>query len=255
MKVFLSIALACVLAACASTTTQGQTFYPYNITEHGALKPGAKLIIASHNFGKPSRKYLRLYEPRVDAIVRNHLEAAGYKIVSSRMFEQPYNDALRLYGAPYDEYTGKLNTKQLLTILGETFKQLKQTTDADAVVFTDIVELKVGVYRKNGKGYAEFDGVTRRVKKQGTGDITSSFDWGTPIDAATMSINVFALNDGQRIFSGRGGMDLTQSIDPKRDSFRKTRNLFKDEKFLKQGVDLAFHPMIKSDKYIEQSAQ
>lgn len=255
MKVFFSIVLACILAACASTSTPNQTFYPYKISEHEALKPGSKLIIASHNFGKPSRKYLHIYEPKVDNMVRNHLEAAGYTIVSSRMFEQPYKDALKLYGAPYDKYTGKLDTKQLLNILGATFRQLKETTDADAVVFTDIMELNLPVYRKNGKGFVEFDGVTRSVKKQGTGDITSDFAWNSPIDAATMSINIFSLDDGKRIFSGRGGMDLTQAIDPRKGVFTKARSLLKEEKFIEEGIELAFHPMIQSDKYIQQPAQ
>lgn len=252
MRLFALFLLAFILVACASTPSpNSNTYHPYVYSPSELLKPGATVIIASHNFGKPSRKYLELYEPKIDQLVRRHLEAAGYKVASSRLFEQPYEDAVSLYGSPYDRFNDTLDTKQLLSVLSTTFDQLKENTNVDAVVFTDVLELNLPVSLRNGKSYVEYDGIRRSIKRQGTGDIDATFDWNKPIDAATLAINVFTLKDGGRVFSGRGGIDLTQAIDVRKGVFSKSRSLLQDEKFIQEGIDLAFHPLIKSERYIE----
>lgn len=241
------------LAACSSQP-ENNTFFPYSYQPNEILKPGSTVIIASSNLGAPSRKYLQTYEPRIDGILRNYLEDNGYNVISSRLFNEPYSNAIALYGSPYDQYTGKLDNKQLIQVLANTFEQLKSETDADAVIFTDVIERQAAVVRTSSKRFVRFDGVQRNMRLQGTGQgVSTTFNWNAPVDVATLSLNIFTLKDGKRVFNGRGGLEPTQAIDTRKDAFSRARSLFKDDKFIKEGVEIAIHPLIPTELYQESS--
>ena len=231
-------------AAC-SVTPENNTHYAFKYVENDILKPGSTVIIASANLGVPSRKYLEKYEPRIDSLLRGYLEANGYKVISSRLFEDPYKNAINTYGSPYDQFTGKQNNKQLMNVLASTFESLKQKTDADAVIFTDLLERQVMVARSSSKRFVKYDGVYRLVKSQGTSQsVSTEFNWGEPLNGASLSINIFTLSDGKRVFNNIGGLDVTEAIDTRKDTFARYKNMFKEEDHLMEGVKLSMHPVM-----------
>lgn len=103
--------VAVLLTACSSSSMTPPT-YAYKIEDTiRDSKDAKRLIIAHVNFGKPSRLYLQDYEQRVDDILKTYLKKHGYSFVSSALFEQAWQDAVRKHGNPFDQSTGKLNQK------------------------------------------------------------------------------------------------------------------------------------------------
>ena len=236
------------LSACGSATVGGgyNATTPTNVFEPALFEQldNKKVVIASVNLGGPSRNYLTKREAFVDARVQEYLEDAGYEVRPQREFAQRWNNAILIYGDPIDPTTGRVNQKSFIQIVQAVRDQLREQTDIGSIVFTDIIEKDV-YYEQGLNRVTRFDGVTRKPAVQGAGSgVTAEFDWSRPVAAATLRVAWFNMNL-ERLFSGEGGMDVTDAVDTRSGTaFVRRRDVLENENHIDEGIAIALHPVI-----------
>ena len=236
-----------LLAACSGAPSYNPTVYPFEIEEERMANSKVKTVVIPHiNLGSPSRSYLEKEAPRIDGYVSTYLKDNGFKVLPQRIFKQHYNNAVRAFGNPVDPTTGKVNMKTFSQIMQSVRDRMKEETQLDAFVFTDLVELEVP-FSGGLKHIARWDGVSRKPSLQGPGDgVSADFDWNMQAAVASLQISIYDI-ELQRLFSSRGGMDATDAIDTRSSTGRyiRRRNILENENNIKEGVQLAFHPFIE----------
>ena len=236
------------LSACGSATVGGgyNATTPTNVFETALFEQlkNTNVVIASVNLGGPSRNYLEKREAFVDARVKEYLKDAGYEVRPQREFAQRWNNAILIYGDPIDPTTGRVNQKSFIQIVQAVRDQLREQTDIGSIVFTDIIEKDV-YYEQGLNRVTRFDGVTRKPAVQGAGSgVTAEFDWSRPVAAATLRVAWFNMNL-ERLFSGEGGMDVTDAVDTRSGTaFVRRRDVLENENHIDEGIAIAFHPVI-----------
>ena len=241
------------LIACGSSTVGGgyNATTPTSVFEESLFDQldNNAVVIASVNLGGPSRNYLKKRESFVDSRVQEYLEDAGFEVRPQREFSQRWNNAVLIYGDPIDPTTGRVNQKSFIQIVQAVRDQLRDQTDIGSIVFTDIIEKDV-YYEQGLNRVTRFDGVTRKPAVQGAGSgVTAEFDWSRPVAAATMRIAWFNMDLG-RIFSGEGGMDVTDAVDTRSGTaFVRRRDVLENENHIDEGIAIAFHPVIAMKKW------
>lgn len=241
------------LIACGSATVGGgyNATTPTNVFEESLFDQldSNVVVIASVNLGGPSRNYLKKRESFVDSRVQEYLEDAGFEVRPQREFSQRWNNAVLIYGDPIDPTTGRVNQKSFIQIVQAVRDQLRDQTDIGSIVFTDIIEKDV-YYEQGLNRVTRFDGVTRKPAVQGAGSgVTAEFDWSRPVAAATMRIAWFNMDLG-RIFSGEGGMDVTDAVDTRSGTaFVRRRDVLENENHIDEGIAIALHPVIAMKKW------
>jgi hypothetical protein len=247
-QAFWAIFLVTMLNACASATVGGgyNATTPSNVFESAVFEKldSRVVVIASVNLGVPSRNYLAKREPFIDARVTEYLESAGYDVRPQREFSQRWNNAVLIYGDPIDPTTGRVNQKSFIQIVQAVRDQLRQQTDIGSIVFTDIIEKDV-YYEQGLNRVTRFDGVTRKPAIQGAGSgVTADFDWSRAVSAATLRVAWFNM-DLERLFSGEGGMEVTDAVDTRSGTaFVRRRDVLENENQVDEGIAIAFHPVI-----------
>lgn len=241
-------ALYAALTACGSATVGGgyNATTPNNVFESTVFNQldSRVVVIASVNLGVPSRNYLAKREPFVDARVTEYLESAGYDVRPQREFSQRWNNAVLIYGDPVDPTTGRVNQKSFIQIVQAVRDQLRQQTDIGSIVFTDIIEKDV-YYEQGLNRVTRFDGVTRKPAIQGAGSgVTAEFDWARAVSAASIRVAWFNM-DLERLFSGEGGIEVTDAVDTRSGTaFVRRRDVLENENHIDEGIAIAFHPVI-----------
>jgi hypothetical protein len=241
------------LIACGSATVGGgyNATTPTNVFEETLFDQlnSDVVVIASVNLGGPSRNYLKKRESFVDSRVQEYMEDAGFEVRPQREFSQRWNNAVLIYGDPIDPTTGRVNQKSFIQIVQAVRDQLRDQTDIGSIVFTDIIEKDV-YYEQGLNRVTRFDGVTRKPAVQGAGSgVTAEFDWSRPVAAATMRIAWFNMDLG-RIFSGEGGMDVTDAVDTRSGTaFVRRRDVLENENYIDEGIAIALHPVIAMKKW------
>ena len=237
------------LSGCGASPTVGGGYNattPTNIFEEALFEQldSNVVVIANVNLSGPSRNYLKKREAFVDARVQEYLESAGYDVRPQREFSQRWNNAVLIYGDPIDPTTGRVNQKSFIQIVQAVKDQLVEQTDISSIIFTDIIEKDV-YYETGLNRVARFDGVTRKPAIQGAGSgVTSEFDWSRAVAAASMRIAWFNMNL-ERVFSGEGGMEVTDAVDTRSGTaFVRRRDVLKNENQIDEGLAIAFHPLI-----------
>lgn len=240
---FLTILLTLVITGC-SVTSYNPTTYPYAIDKNGNEKTIKRIVIASHNLGKPSRSYLEKQETKIDDYVVDYLESNGYTIVNSKLYEDAYQKNVRALGNPYDYSTGRIDQQLQMQVIGSTIAALRETGKVDGILYTDLIERHV-TFTVGQKRVTRWDGVSRGPKVQGASNsISSDFNWSKLVDAASLGTYLYSL-DGQLVFHSIGGISLTEAVDTKGTaSFKRARNMFNSQSQIEEGVQLAFHPLI-----------
>ncbi|CAH0990478.1 hypothetical protein SIN8267_00570 [Sinobacterium norvegicum] len=256
---FFIVALTILLSACSSTPHNPTTFQ-YQIAEgkdekqiRGDIK---NVVIASINFGSPSRHYLQKEQYKVDAAVKSYLTKNGFNLLPEHHFENALRKATYEYGKYYDENTGKLNRNTQQKVLLSVLQQLEESTDADTIIFTDLIERKIS-FTANMQRQARFDGVTRKVTLQGpSNSVPVDFDWNQLVDAVSLQVAMFDIK-GNVLFSSLGGISATQSVDTRKSPprFVRSRNVLSSTSQIEEGVELAFHPIITMKSYPGKKAQ
>ena len=241
------------LIACGSATVGGgyNATTPTNVFEETLFDQlnSNVVVIASVNLGGPSRNYLKKQESFVDSRVQEYMEDAGFEVRPQREFSQRWNNAVLIYGDPIDPTTGRVNQKSFIQIVQAVRDQLRDQTDIGSIVFTDIIEKDV-YYEQGLNRVTRFDGVTRKPAVQGAGSgVTAEFDWSRPVAAATMRIAWFNMDLG-RIFSGEGGMDVTDAVDTRSGTaFVRRRDVLENGNHIDEGIAIALHPVIAMKKW------
>ena len=247
----LSILALLFIAACSSTPTANLTAFSYEIDrERLAQNPLKRVIIAHVNLGGPSRNYLQDHEARVDRMVKSYLEEHEIKVLPTRLFEQRWKTAVRIYGNPYDPTSGRINQKTFALILINVRDDLIKNEELDAIIFTDLLEQEVA-FSGGLKHLARWHGVSRKPTLQGPGDgVSSNFDWNKPAKAASLWVSIYDM-ELHRVFTSMGGLDTTQAIDTRSSSgrFVRRRSVLENDSHLEEGIELAFHPLIVMPKY------
>jgi hypothetical protein len=239
--------LSAALLACSSTPTYNPTTYPFEIDKETLAADKISTVVIAHvNLGGVSRNYLEKEAPRIDASVRSYLKENGFKVLSQREFQQHWNTAVRAYGNPVDPSSGKTNMKAFVQIMQSVRDQMAKTTDLDAFIFTDLVELQVA-FSGGLKHIARWDGVSRKPSLQGPGSgVSGDFDWNMQAAVASIQISIYDM-ELKRLFSGRGGMDATEAIDTRSSKGRyiRRRHILENKDNVMEGIRLAFHPFIE----------
>ena len=128
--------------------------------------------------------------------------------------------------------------------------ELQRNEKPDAIIFTDLLEQEVP-FSGGLQHFARWHGVTRKPTLQGPGDgVSAGFDWSRPAKAASLWVNIYDM-ELQRVFSSIGGLDMTEAIDTRSSSgrFVRRRSILESETYLREGIELAFHPFIVMEKY------
>ena len=126
----------------------------------------------------------------------------------------------------------------------------KKTEKPDAIIFTDLLEQEVP-FSGGLQHIARWHGVARKPTLQGPGDgVSTDFDWSRPAKAASLWVNIYDM-ELQRVFSSIGGLDMVEAIDTRSSSgrFVRRRSVLESERYLREGIELAFHPFIPMKKY------
>jgi len=240
--------LIAALSACGSATVGGgyNATTPNNVLESTVFNQldSPIVVIANVNLGVPSRNYLAKREAFVDARITEYLESAGYDVRPQREFSQRWNNAVLIYGDPVDPTTGRVNQKSFIQIVQAVRDQLRQQTDIGSIVFTDIIEKDV-YYEQGLNRVTRFDGVTRKPAIQGAGSgVTADFDWARAVSAASIRVAWFNM-DLERLFSGEGGIEVTDAVDTRSGTaFVRRRDVLENENHIDEGIAIAFHPVI-----------
>jgi len=248
---FTWLLVTALLVACSTAPSYNPTAFPYEIEEElVAAAPIKTVIIAPVNIGNPSRNYLQDHEDRIDSMVAAYLKKNGYKVLPSRIFEQAWNTASRVYGNVYDPTTGEINRKAFALTMVAVRDELQESRDIDAIIFTDLLEQEVA-FSAGLNHVARWHGVQRKPVLQGPGDgVSAGFDWSRPLTAASLWVNIYNM-DLKRMFNSVGGLDTTQAIDTRSSSGRyvRRRSILESEGHIQEGIELAFHPFIPMKNY------
>lgn len=251
LKSLLTLVTLTLLSACGGDTfVRGE----YNDTTHiadiedRARAPEMKtLVLANINFNKPSRVYMQEFEPKIDQMLVEYMESHGYTFAPAHVFNNAWNTAIRQTGDSYDPTTGRFKTDTHMKALALTLEYLKTNSNAAGIMFTDLLEYQVA-YIHGNKHNAKWHGVTRRFDKMGVGNtVPADFDWGSTAAVASLWVNIFDIENMQRIYSGVGGIDGMEAINMKLSEPRFSRNkkLFDDKSHIEEGIQLALHPLIE----------
>jgi hypothetical protein len=242
------LALCSLLAACSSTPSYNPTTFPYVIDQTRLDDHPIKTVVIAHvNLGVPSRRYLDKEAPRIDAQVARYLKENGFKVLPQREFQQHWNTAERAFGNPVDPTTGKINSKTFAQIMHRVRDEMTATSNLDAFIFTDLIELDVA-FSGGLKHLARWDGVSRTPTMQGPGDgVSTEFDWNMLAAVVSLQVTIYDM-ELQPLFSSRGGIDATDAIDSRSSTGRyiRRRNIMENESNVEEGIQLAFHPFIES---------
>jgi len=243
--------VSALLVACAGTPTYNPTTFPFEINEEILAANPVKTVVITHvNLGGISRNYLEKEAPRIDTDVTAYLRENGFKVLSQREFKQHWNTAVRAFGDPVDPTSGKVNMKTFAQIMQSVRDQMVKSSDLDAFIFTDLVELEVS-FSGGLKHLARWDGVSRKPSLQGPGSgVSADFDWNMQAAVASIQISIYDINL-QRLFAGRGGMDATEAIDTRSSKGRyvRRRSILENEDNVMEGIRLAFHPFIEMEDW------
>ncbi|MBT6039590.1 MAG: hypothetical protein HOH17_10020 [Halieaceae bacterium] len=245
--------LMLMASGCGTTGTSSgynATTNPNQLNEAiVAEKPMKNVVIAHVNIGAPSRNYIKRSEAMVDGRIAEYLRDNGYNILPQREFSQRWNNATLIYGDPVDPTTGRINTKTFIRITQSIRDDMRDKTDVDGFIFTDLIEHDAVV--SGGMNHiARFNGVSRKPSLKGPGDgVSSDFDWSRPVSAVSLQISVYNI-DLDQAFAGLGGIDLTDAIDTRSgNGWVRRKDILENENYIDQGIELALHPLIVMDNW------
>ena len=254
---YVGIVLTAVFSLGCSTTSEYNPTTNANQLNQAALDKGPlkTVVITSVNIGTPSRNYIEKSEPMVDGRVAAYLRSNGYELLPQREFSQRWENAKLIYGDPIDPTTGRLNTKSFIQIIQYIRDDMREKTDVQGFLFTDLMEHDAVV--SGGMNHvARFNGVTRKPSLKGPGDgVSADFDWGAPVAAVSLQVSLYNL-DLDQVFLGVGGIDLTDAIDTRSgNGWVRRKDVLQNEDYIDEGIALALHPLIPMSNWPGDTAK
>jgi hypothetical protein len=245
------LVIVALIAACSSTTYNA-TAFPYQINnELLQQKPLKKVVIATANVsGEPTRYHLQKATAHIDEKIKTYLQEHGFQVAPSYLFENAWNQAIHTYGELYDPTTGKVDANTWRAVMVTTANTLRDTTDIDAIVFTDVIERDAS-HDVGMDHLAQWDGVSRKPSTASAGSegVSSDFNWNQSLKVATLVVTIYSVNL-EGLFTSRGGLDTLQVIDTKNAPvYTRRKKVLENETNIDEGIRLAFHPLIKMKDY------
>lgn len=251
----ISLLLVFAVASCQSFKNNETTYrYTFKQKEFEALNIN-RIVISHENLGKPSRHYMQADSAKIDKTIKKQLEEGGFDVVDNSAFKSIWRGAVRKHGSPYDDQTGRVNKRALEAVLFDTLKAVREQNLADAVVFSDLIEREV-LFTGRGQRQAKWDGVARSPRiKSASGQLSADFNWNQSVAAASLLLVLYD-NQGQFLFKGAGGIDVTREIDPSSGGgrFVRRKQIFSNQNNIDEGVSLALHPLVPLEGYVEHFA-
>jgi hypothetical protein len=247
----ITLAVIAVAIGACSSYDYNPTTAPYQIDRDVlAKKPIKRVVIASANIsGEPTRYFLQKPAARIDASVKQYLEANGYQIAPNYEFDNAYNQAIRTYGNIYDPTSGRVDPTTWRAVMATALQSL-QGGNIDAIIFTDVIERDV-THNVGLDHLAQWDGVSRKPGfSTASASLTEGFDWNKPLKAATLVITIYT-TDLEGVFSSRGGLDTLQVINTKSNpaSYVRRKRSLNNDSNIEEGIAIAFHPFIPMKNY------
>lgn len=250
MRIIVAIVLF-LTVSCSSTSSYNESVFEYVYDEKLVAEyPIKKIVLATESLGAPPPSHLRSGQRRTRHMAQEYLEDNGYIVLPSYHFDNAWKQALRTYGSAYDPTTGKIDTNSWRAAMITTATEVRDNTDADAIVFVDVFEHETS-HAYGMKHYARFYGVNRKPSLKGPGSgVPIDFDWYQPIKAASIMVTIYDVKLN-RVFISRGGVDTLYAVDIKSSNpkFVRKKKLLDDEDQVQEGLELAFHPFIPMDDY------
>ncbi len=243
--------LLAILTGCASTA-YNPTVYPFQIN-HQALKtqPVRNILIASVNVsGAPTKSILRTPAQRIDRELTTYLRSNGFKIVPGHIFDNAWKQAIYRFGNIYDPTSGKVDQGTWNAVMATTLQTVREGGGVDAILFTDVIEHDVQ-HSGGLQHYARWYGVTRKPATQGAGSgVPVGFNWTQTIKGASLVVTIYNMS-GDPVFASRGGLDTLHAVDMRNPEagFVRRKKLLKSDSVIKEGIQLALHPLIPMKKY------
>lgn len=247
----LSLLFIALLTGC-ETGSFNKTAYPFQInTEKLEATSIENVIVANVNFGGPSKTYLHQNENKIDGVVKDRLKQGGYVVQDNALFKKAWREAVRKYGEPYSPVTSQINAMAFRRVMYTVLTTLKEESDIDAVVFTDLIEREIAFGAGQNRA-AKWDGVTRKPKvKGGATGISQGFDWSQTVPAVSISVTIYHV-DAEQLFQSIGGIEVTRQLDPNKGGngrFVRRDKIFSSRNNIREGVSLALHPFVKMKNY------
>lgn len=246
MRFFFIGLCSLILAACSSHTNQA-TLYPYL---DKTSQPSKQVMIATINYGLPSRNYLVAHEAFIDEEIRNYLKKQGVQVVSSKIFAQQWHNATQRYGHLYNALSGE-KTHFFAQALDDTLTTIfQQHPQLEAILFTDLIETPL-LYEQASKRHAQWHGVQRRIKIEGIGEgVSTNFNWSEQVTGISL-LSTLINRDKEVIFQSAGGIQVAEALvlSNSHASFQRRQDLLLNKKEIAEGIALSLHPWITMRKY------
>lgn len=244
-------ALVALTTGCSSVTGgYNPTTFDYTYKpEHIADQPVKKIVLATTSIGAPPPSYLRKSETRVRSMVKKFLASQGYELLPNYHFENAWKQATRSYGSVYDPSTGRVNPNAWRSAMTKMAEQIRENTDADAIVFADLIEHPTA-HNYTTRNLARWYGVNRKLAIRGTGGVPGDFNWNQKVKAASLSVAIYT-PELKLILNNRGGLDTLYELDLRKSNpkFIRRKKLLQRDEFVQQGIEIAFHPFIEMSDY------
>lgn len=249
MRFFALLILLLTIAACS--TSYNATLYPFQ-DNRGQFASGKiqHVMIATSNYGLPSRHYLTRYESAIDEHVQTYLKKHGFTVHGNKSFEQQWKYAQERLGPVFNATTGQKTQVYDEAIKSAASQVFANNPTLEAIIFTDLIETPVQ-YQMASQRYADWHGVRRRVKMEGIGDgVPEHFDWSEKLDAISLSITVLNRNLDM-IFHSIGGIQVAQALVLGNNSanFRRRNDLLVNTNEINEAIALSLHPFIPMKNY------
>lgn len=259
MRIILFVAslliVSSTIVSCTSAfDSYNPTVFPFQYEKDRVEKHTVKkVILAPVSIAVPVGSHLKSGERRTKMHVRNYLKKNGYKILPSYVFENAWTQAIRTYGNVYDPTTGRTNVDAWRSVMIAVGEKLRKETDADAIIFADIVEHDIA-HNIGAHHSARWYGVTRKPSMQGVSSgVPVDFNWNQTLKGASLQVAIFDIENLERLFSSFGGLDTLQEINLRNSGagagYIRRKNLLSNDSKVKEGIKIAFHPFIKMNNY------
>ena len=252
MRIFTLLISLLTLAACS--TSYNATLYPYQDNRSQFAKSSLQhLMIASSNYGLPSRHYLTRFESTTDEYVQAYLKKHGKMVHGNKSFEQQWKNAQDRFGPVFNATTGQKTQVYDEALAYAASQVFANNPSLEAIIFTDLIETPVQ-YQLASKRYADWHGVRRRVKLEGIGEgIPENFDWSEKLDGISLGITIIN-RELNVVFHSVGGIQVAQALMLGNNTahFKRRNDLFNNANEINEAIALAFHPFITMKNYPSQ---
>ena len=248
-KFVVTLSVLLVLNIMLMVQAKPDTFYPYYFSKEKIENPAIKRIILVNDIlVKPQRQALKNNQILFQQIY-DYLTLHGYKVINQGVFNQILTSKVEQWGHPFDSSNGQNDLRKKEKIIQSILTDPRIQQQADAVLLFSTLEKSIA-FKPGNKMIFYWNGVYRRLKIIGNRGIPKEHRWPALIRTASLNAILYKIKTKQLVFHSLGGIDLSQSIDSRKDRPRiiSNKGLLEDKRKNKEAITLALYPFIKNKK-------